>query len=101
LGNLYKTEFLAPRARLEPATSSGPEDEDPSQNLQNVQISRKTCAETAGSIQIPLVLIAITSHNLIGRYSSEVYGAFDLVLSTPEARDFDAGEVNRLHRGYN
>ena len=34
-----------------PSTSSGPEDEDPSQNLRNVQIGRMTCAETDGSIQ--------------------------------------------------
>ena len=83
-----------------PATSSGPEDEDPGPNLRNVQISRKTYAETSESIQIPLVLIAITSLYLIGCYSSVVYGAFDLVLPPAEARDFDAGGVNRLHRGY-
>ena len=34
-----------------PVASSGPEDEDPSPNLRNVQISCMTCAETAGSIQ--------------------------------------------------
>jgi hypothetical protein len=33
-----------------PAASPGPEDEDPSQNLRNVQISRMTCAETDGLI---------------------------------------------------
>ena len=35
-----------------PAASSGPEDEDPSPNLRNVQISCMTCSETTGSLYI-------------------------------------------------